>query len=335
MDVKKILFFKPGAIGDFLHSLPALHALKKRFPQAHITAVISKGQEILIQGTTIADRIEIYDKALFKGRLNHFLQFGLHLRREKYDLFVDMQASVRSLILRRFSGADRVLVYRKQKAVLPGERRLHAVENFMATLAPLGINGTVERIELPVHPEAAEAVNRFLAERGIGDHQSLIALNCSVGAARPARNWVPERFGLLADRLMNELGAAVVFIGGAEDRELVAKITTAMHNKAVYAAGEFSLAQSAALLARCACLVSSDTGPLHIATSVQTPVVGLYGSTDALRTGPVGEGHIVLKKKLSCIPCEEKECPLGTRGCMTAVTVDDVFNAVRKVIQQR
>lgn len=335
MDFKKILFFKPGAIGDFLHSLPALHALKKRFPQAHITAVVSPGQEILIQGTTIADRIALYDKSLFKEHLKHFLQFGLNLRHEQYDLFVDMQASVRSFILRRLSGAERVLVYRKQKTVLPGERRLHAADNFMATLAPLGINETVERIELPVHPEAAEDIDRFLAEQGISDRQPLIALNCSVGAARPARNWVPERFGLLADRLMSELGASVVFVGGAEDRELVAEIMAAMHHRAVSAAGQLSLAQSAALLARCACLVSSDTGPLHLATSVKTPVVGIYGSTDSLRTGPVGEGHIVLKKRLSCIPCEEKECPLGTRGCMTAVTVDEVFNAVRKVIRQR
>lgn len=335
MDFKKVLVVMPSEIIHFLHTLPSLKALRNEFSHAHISLVVSPESEALVKGTYIADHVEPFIPVHSKKPIRQLLDFGFRLRKNSYDLFVDMQASVRSSLLRRFSGAERVLIYRKQKAVPPGERRLHAVENFKATLAPLGINGTVERIELPVHPGAAETVDRFLAEQGISDRQPLMALNCSVGAARPARNWVPERFGLLADRLMSELGASVVFIGGAEDRQLVAEITAAMHHQAVSAAGQLSLAQSAALLARCSCLVSSDTGPLHIATSVQTPVVGIYGSTDSLRTGPVGEGHIVLKKKLSCIPCEEKECPLGTRGCMTAVTVNEVFNAVRKVIQQR
>jgi len=93
-----------------------------------------------------------------------------------------------------------------------------------------------------------------------------------------------------------------------------------------------SLSHSAALLARCACLVSSDTGPLHLATAVGTPVVGLYGSTDPRRTGPIGGGHRVLIKDLPCVPCEEKDCPLGARACMSEITTDDVYEAVRKVM---
>jgi ADP-heptose:LPS heptosyltransferase len=78
--------------------------------------------------------------------------------------------------------------------------------------------------------------------------------------------------------------------------------------------------------------VSADTGPLHLATAVQTPVVGLFGSTDPRRTGPVGKGHHVIIKDLDCVPCEEKHCPSGTRACMADITVDEVFNAVRKIL---
>ncbi len=109
-------------------------------------------------------------------------------------------------------------------------------------------------------------------------------------------------------------------------------ILAGMKGKAVSAAGELSLDQTAALLAQCKCLVSSDTGPLHLATAVQTPVVGLYGSTDPRRTGPIGRGHTVLLKKLPCVPCEKKHCPLGTRKCMADITVDEVFESVRKVL---
>lgn len=332
MDFRNILFYKPGAIGDFLHTLPSLKALRKQFPAAHITVVLSRGQEQMIRGTPLADRVVVFDKAFLKERFGNFLNFALVLRRERYDLFVDMEASPRSFLARLLSGAGRTLVYCKQKQAPRDGKRLHAVENFLATLAPLGIRDAEGRIELPVRPDAARAVERFLDAQGVRKDALLIALNCGAGAARPARNWYPERFAELGDRLIAELGAAVVFVGGREDRDLVAGVLARMDRKGVSAAGELSLPETAALLARSRCVVSSDTGPLHLATAVGTPVVGLYGSTEPRRTGPFGSGHTVVRKELSCAPCEEKECPQGTRACMDQITVDEVFDSVRKTL---
>ena len=331
MEMQKVLFFKPGAIGDLLHTLPALKALRKKFPAAHVTVVVSPGLESLIQGTPVADRVQIFDKAKLKRRLKDFIEFGLRLRDERYDLFIDMQPSLRSMVLRWLSGARHVLVYRKQKRPKAGERRIHAADNFLETLRPLGIDVSVDRIELQIAPEVLTNIDRFFMSRNIDD-RPLIALNCSVGSARPSRNWFPDRFASLADRLIDELDAQVIFIGGNEDRELVRRVLADMKNKAVSAAGELSLPESAALLARCRCLVSADTGPLHLATAVRTPVVGLFGSTDPRRTGPIGRGHQVITKGLACVPCEEKDCPLGTRACMGDITVEEVFNAVGKVL---
>jgi lipopolysaccharide heptosyltransferase II len=332
MEIKKVLFFKPGAIGDLLQALPALKALKQKFPAAHITVMVSPGLASLLQGTPVADRVQVFDKEKLKKRLKDFIDFVVQLRAERYDVFIDMQTSTRSLVLRRLSGAGLVLVYRKQRKYGRTGPRLHAAENFMETLLPLGIIDPVTSIELPLKPDAVKAVDRFLSDCGVDKTKPLIALNCNVGEARPARNWFPERFAALADRLVKELGARVIFVGGGQDRELVRSVTAAMHEKAVSAAGVLSLEHSAALLARCSCLVSSDTGPLHLATAVQTPVVGLYGSTDPRRTGPIGRRNRVLIKDLSCVPCEEKNCPLGSRACMQDITVDEVCEAVRKAL---
>lgn len=332
MEIKKVLFFKPGAIGDLLHTLPALRALKKNITAAHITVVVSPGLESLIHGTYLADRIQVFDKSKLKKKLKDFIKFGLRLREEGYDLFVDMQPSIRSLILRRISGAPIVLVYKKQKKHEMGEKRLHAVENFMKVLLPLGITEQIDSIELSIPEDAMLIADRFLDDNRIDKTRPLVGLNCSVGAARPARNWFPERFAMLADRLIKELGVAVIFVGGSEDKALVQNVMKVMQERAASAAGMFSVLQSAALLKRCTCLVSSDTGPLHLATAVQTPVIGLYGSTDPKRTGPVGSEHQVLIKEISCIPCEKKLCPDGNRACMAEITVDEVFEAVRKVI---
>ena len=325
-----MLFFKPGAIGDLLHTLPALKALKQKYPAALVTLVVSPGLESLFRGTPVADRILVFDKSKLNKSISRFIEFGLRIRDERYDLFVDMQPSVRSFALRTISGAGRALVYRKQKRAAGGAKRLHACENFMETLRPIDAAAPVYGIELPVPDEARQTVRRFLSQEGLDANRPLIALNCGAGAARPARNWFPERFGILADRLIRELGAAVVFVGGKEDRELVEGVMARMKEKALNAAGKLSLAESAALLAGCACLVSSDTGPLHLASAVGTRVIGLYGSTDPLRTGPVGRGHLVLVKGLSCVPCEKKHCPAGTRACMDAIEVDEVFKAVRE-----
>jgi len=335
MDMKKVLFFKPGAIGDLLHTLPALKALKRKFPAAQVTVVVSPGLESLIQGTPLADRVLVFDKTKFKKSPLDFIKFGSGLRTERYDLFVDMQPSLRSLLLRKLSNSKVQLVYRKQVKGRTGDHRIHAAQNFMETLGPLGINEPVEDIELPLAPDAVMAVEQLFSERNIDLSRPLIALNCSVGAARPARNWIPERFTILADRIIDELGATVVFVGGKEDQDLVKRVMGTMKTKAVSFAGELSLELSAALLSKCRCLVSSDTGPLHLATAVKIPVIGLFGSTDPQRTGPIGKGHQVLSKSLPCVPCEEKRCPLGTLECMAAISVDDVFAAVSQMLGDR
>jgi heptosyltransferase-1 len=332
MEMHKVFFFKPGAIGDLLHTLPALKALRKKFPAAKITVMVSPGLESLIQGTTVADNVLVFDRVKFKRRLKDFIKFALRLRDEHYDLFIDMQPSLRSMVLRKLSNAQQILVYQKQKRSRAGERRLHAAENFLETLRPLGIDSSVDSIELQVAAAVHTKIDRLLVAGNIDDGRPLIALNCSVGAARPARNWFPERFASLADRLIDELDAQVIFVGGNEDRELVQRVLADMRNKALSTAGDLSIPESAALLARCTCLVSADTGPLHLATAVQTSVVGLFGSTDPHRTGPIGRGHQVIIKDLDCVPCEKKHCPLGTRACMAEITVDEVFTAVGKVL---
>jgi lipopolysaccharide heptosyltransferase II len=296
--------------------------------------MVSPGLESLIQGTPVADKVQVFDRVKLNRRLKDFIEFALRLRDERYDLFIDMQPSLRSMVLRWLSNARHVLVYRKQKRSRAGERRLHAAENFLETLRPLGIDSSVDSIELQVATDVHTKIDRFLIAQNIDYDRPLIALNCSVGAARPARNWFPERFASLADRLIEELDSQVIFVGGNEDRELVQRVLADMRNKAVSAAGDLSISESAALLARCRCLVSADTGPLHLATAVQTPVVGLFGSTDPRRTGPIGRGHQVITKGLDCVPCEEKHCPLGTRACMADITVDEVFNAVGKVLEK-
>jgi ADP-heptose:LPS heptosyltransferase len=129
-----------------------------------------------------------------------------------------------------------------------------------------------------------------------------------------------------------ELRAAVVLTGAPSDREYCGKIAEGMDPRPVVAAGALTLGQAAALIRRADLLVSGDTGPLHIAAAVGTRSIGLYGSVNTERSRPIGQGHVVLKREMWCLPCEEKVCPLSTTQCMKDIAAEEVFAEVRKAL---
>jgi ADP-heptose:LPS heptosyltransferase len=329
-----ILVFKPGPIGDFLHSLPAVYALRKKFPRARICVVTSRELSDLIEANPAVDEKVYVPSTLFRGDLRGFLRFVRDVRALRPDVFVDLRSNVKSFLLRNLSGARTVLSYRKQRKPERGARRLHAVENLLRTVFPLTGPVTEHAYPIRLREEDVRAAEAFLDARlGSGRQGSrIVAMNPTVGMAIPSRLWPPEYFARLGERIGRELRAAVVLTGAPSDREYCGKIAEGMEPPPVVAAGELTLGQAAALIREADLLVSGDTGPLHIAAAVGTRVIGLYGSVNTERSGPIGEGHVVLKKEMWCLPCEEKVCPLGTTQCMKDITPEEVFAEVRKAL---
>jgi ADP-heptose:LPS heptosyltransferase len=332
----RIVVFKPGPIGDFLHSLPAVYALRKKFPGARLCVVTSRELSDLIEANTFVDEKVYVPSTLFRGDLRGFLRFVREVRALRPGVFVDLRSNVKSFLLRNLSGAGTVLSYRKQRKPGPGERRLHAVENLLQTVFPL--TGAVSELSYPIRlrEEDVRAADAFLEARlgGVRQGARLVVLNPTVGMAIPSRLWPPEYYARLGDRIARELRAAVVLTGAPSDRDYCGKIADGMDPRPVVAAGELTLGQSAALIREADLLVSGDTGPLHIAAAVGTRVIGLYGSVNTDRSRPIGEGHVVLKKEMWCLPCEQKVCPLGTTQCMKDITPEEVFAQVRKVLSE-
>jgi len=329
-----ILLFKPGPIGDFLHSLPAVYALRKRYPGAHLCVVTSRELSDLIEANPFVDEKVYVPSTLFRGDLGGFLRFARDVRAMRPDVFVDLRSNVKSFLLRNLSGARTVLAYRKQRKPKGGERRLHAAENLLRTVFPL--TGAVSELGYPIHlrEEDIRSADAFLEARlGSGrEGTRIVVLNPTVGMAIPSRLWPPGYFARLGERIGRELRAAVVLTGAPSDREYCGTIAEGMEPRPIVAAGELTLGQAAALIRRADLLVSGDTGPLHIAAAVGTVVIGLYGSVCTERSGPIGERHVVLKKEMWCLPCEEKVCPLGTTQCMKDITPEEVFGEVRKAL---
>jgi lipopolysaccharide heptosyltransferase II len=319
-----ILVIKPGAIGDLLQLTPVVRELKQLYPESLISIMVSSAPTAsLFRYNPYIHETIIFDK---RGRHRSFramAQLWVQLRKRRFDLVVNFQRSnLKAWFLASSSFPCRVLVYHNA-----GHRVVHAVVNHLETLAPLGITPSLLDLDLFTGPEDEDYAEKlFSSENLVG--RPVVALN--PGASNRIKCWSPARFAGLGNRLVEELGAAVVLVGGTEDRDLAEEIISGMRHEPVDLVGRISLLQLGAVLRRCNLLVSGDTGPLHLATAVRTPVLALFGAIDPRRTGPVGKGHRVIRHdELQCVPCVAKKCSNTVQlECMEKISVDEVLASV-------
>jgi lipopolysaccharide heptosyltransferase II len=322
---RNILIIKPGAVGDLLQLTPAIRALKVKFPAARITVLV--GSEA--SASLFRYNPHVHDTVVFDRRGEHrslldLVKIWQRLRAAGYDLIVNFQRSnIKAWFLASAAFPCRVLVYNKARG-----RIVHAVVNHLETLAPLGIAATADPcLELDPGADARQFAEEVFLKNGLEGHR-VIALN--PGASNRIKCWSPAQFAALGDLLAERLGARVIIVGSQGERDLAEAICSRASHAPLDLVGRTSLLELGAILERCDLLVSGDTGPLHMATSVNTPVIALFGAIEPRRTGPVGEGHVVVRHpEIACVPCNAKSCKNARYlECMEMITAEEVFQAV-------
>ena len=330
VDYVRILLIKPGALGDLLQITPVVRALASKFPRSEISVVVGNAPsvDLFCHNPHIHDTI-VFDRRGEHGSWPSFIKLWNHLRRERYDLIVNFQRSnLKGWFLAAASLPCRILVYHKAR-----DRKVHAVINHLGTLAPLGISPTDidPRLEFHPGPEGIRIAAELLGDAGPPDRH-VVALN--PGASHPVNRWSSDSFAALARRLVLEIQAEVILIGGGVEIDISRKIAEQCGVKVLDLTGKTNVLGLGGVLQACSLLVSGDTGPMHMATAVGTPVVALFGAADPARTGPVGPGHRVIQaQRVACVPCRSRSC--NNRNyleCMEAITVDMVFQAVKDLL---
>ncbi len=347
--IRRILVVKFRHIGDVLLTVPTLRAVREAYPSAYLAVAVARGTEGVLQGNPLLDEIIVSDRAgggrrLF-DRIGTEMAFVLKIRRMRFDLVIDLTGGDRAAILGLLSGAryraatdpegagfwDKKYLYTHLQRRNP---HLHTVEQNLAVVQHLGIDTQDRAVRMTLPPADQEWARDFLERHFIREPQLKIHLHPT--ARWLFKCWRDEDMAALIDRLTDEEDAQVFLTCGPAQAEIqkAKRIVEMAQRKPVDLIGKTTLTQLAALSQRCDLFVGVDTAPMHIAASVGTPVVALFGPTGQAQWRPWGEGHRVLQDNAGCDPSGPFGCARTKRClCLEKISVDAVLSEIRAEIR--
>jgi 3-deoxy-D-manno-octulosonic-acid transferase/heptosyltransferase-1 len=345
---QNILIVKLSAIGDVIHTLPALNAIRKHYPNARITWLAEEAAYPLVANHPAIDRVLLSQRKRWLNDLKSphsrnqamrkISEFIRNLRDTEYDVILDFQALLKSGVLIALARGTRKIGFGKgmehdehsymflNERVPPVSMELHAILRYLHLLRALGIDSDEIEYKLPIQNKDRENAKALLKQSGLENASRLIAINPM--AKWDTKLWENEKFAILADRLNEMYPAGIFFTGAPEDIPVIEDILSRMKTDAGNFAGKTKLIELAALYEIADVLITTDTGPMHLGAAVNVPVIALFGPTAHWRTGPFGAGHQVIRA--ACSPCFRRQCP--DMRCMKQITPDQVLSAVKKVI---
>jgi heptosyltransferase-2 len=333
--VRRVLFIRFSAIGDVLLTTPVIRLFHRCFPGTEIDFLIKEPFFPLVRHHPLLQQIRVLPQS---PTLQDLSAMAKQIRTARYDWIVDLQGHWQSLFLTWNAGGARVTRYRKYSI-----RRFFLVylkrdfyrgvaptvpERYARALRPLGCEWAPLPLELFIPDEVEEAVS---SRWPFAEEETVVAL--APGAGRATKRWPAERYAELARHLQEIAHARILLLGGAQDRQIGEAIRKNAGRGCENWCGETSLLETAAALRRVRCLVTNDTGVMHMARAVSTPLVAIFGPT-VRQFGfypEPGSARIVEVQKLRCRPCSyhgTATCPKKHFRCMLDIGVEEVLHAV-------
>ena len=337
-----ILIIRLSAIGDVVHALSVIAPLKKYYPGCRITWVIEEEAAELLKSYPGIDRVIVSRRKRwirqirgyqFMKALRQVAAFIRILRTDEYDLVLDFQGLFKSGILVFLSKGKRKIGYENaregsryfysEKAPATGFND-HAIDRHLVLIKHLGIEDPEVSYSSFFNKADEDAVNALLVSLKIDLEKPLVVIHPA--AQWKTKIWPGDKAAKLCDRLSKECSCQVVLVGSYAEEAFLGNIAAAAKSDVKNLAGKTKLGELACLISRSALMVSTDSGPMHLACAVKTPVVAIMGPTAPWRTGPFGDDFSVVRNEIPCSPCFKKvKCPLGHHKCMTDISVEEVF----------
>lgn len=338
MPFERILVRATNWVGDAVMSLPALRALRERFPAAEISILAKPWVADLYGRESFCDRLIPYTAST----LGEKYQAARNLRSGRFDAAILLQNAFEAAAVASLAGIPRRIGYARdgrsllltQAVAVPkaGEIPRHERFYYLELLRRAGILDRLpanDAIRLEGSVLAREAGADRFRKLGLGD----VVVGISPGAAYgTAKRWLPGRFADAANRVARVLGGSVAIFGSGAERELCASVAAAVEAPVKNFAGETSLAEFIELAAACRVYLTNDSGAMHIASALGVPTVAIFGATDDTTTGPTGPLARVVREPVECSPCLKRECPIDHR-CMTRVEAARVADTALSLLK--
>ena len=352
---KRILVVKLDHVGDVLLATPVFANLRRAYPNAELHALAGKWSRVILENQPAVDEVIEYNSPFFcrageqPTRLSEAFQLYRRLRREKYELVVELRCDWRIVCFALLRVAPRQIgrasLQVANKLGFPRFSGMHETVRNLDVLNRAGIPTPVQTPTFPITAEDKKWAADFLAARGIDaatmepvineaqretDSRRTVEPLVAIHPGSPValKRWRPERYAKLADWLVAQKRANIIFVGVNAEMPIIAEIQALMRERAANIAGRTSLTQLASILQLCQLFIGNDSGPMHLAAAVGTPTIGLYGPGDPGRFGPVGAQCQTLRRKPDCPPCLGTACRFGGEGCMSEIEVADVIQAI-------
>jgi heptosyltransferase-1 len=342
-DPRSICILRLSSIGDIVHTLPVAHLLKERFPSARITWVAEKSMAPLLNHHPAIDQLLLVDTKRWRKRIfspstwKEVYSFLRYLRSQEFDITMDFQGLFKSAGLARLSGARRRIGMarsdRKEKwsSFLLNEftrvtaGKAHIIEKNLAMLESVGIIFDNQPLLFHIHPDVE---SELYVEQELKklDLDQFVLIN--PGGGWTTKLWDEDKFAQLIDLIYNDLHIPSLVLWGPGERNIADKISRKCITPAMISFGT-NLSELISLVRRARLLVSGDSGPLHVASALGVPVVGLYGPTDPKRNGPWNPNDSACTIKYECSPCYQRVCPIGVQ-CMRKLEVPQVLDSVKR-----
>ena len=347
--IKKILIMKNCCLGDILMSTPMVRELKDNFSSARIHYMVGPWSKEALKGNPHLERV--IDHIVFLKNRTLWNKIGRlqSLRKEKYDLLFILDTGIISMLTGFLIGAQfRVgfdlchqgflLTHRIPRTLKDNK---HEVEWYLDLLRGIGLKPKTKKMEFFPSKEDERTACEFFHKHRLSEKDLIIGIGPGGGinpfTTLTTKQWGKEQYASLADRLIEDFGAKIIFFGDKRDRLLVKTLKEKVHNKNIDATGKFGLGETAALIKKCKLFVTNDSGLMHLASAIGCPTLSIFGPSLSKYTAPLGQEHLSIEKELSCRPCaipgETKLLHCSAHTCMNLITVEDVLARVKRQLQ--
>lgn len=340
---KHILVARTDKVGDLLLSLPTFQVLKKAFPDARLTALVSPYAKEIVQNHPAVDAVELYEKE------ESFFTLSRRFKALNPDVFIALYPRPKQVWAAWMAGIPKRIgtAYRWYSFLLTDKVKVHRsagdrheVEYNLDLVKPLGAEPKNEKIEFPVTESERIFARDLLKEKGTKPKGHYVVVH--PGHKGSALNWKPERYGQLVAQLCRQKGLRVVLTGAADETHLISRVTAQVSGlgsdqKPILLIGECTLRQLAAVYEGADCFLSGSTGTMHLAAAVGTPTVSLFCTipqTTPVRWGPWGnESTVLMPQNLQCRDCQRGAC--SKHDSMDAISVEEVLRVLQKYISNK